>query len=237
MEKQPKSIGVYDNYYKKLLNKNADFSTPAENLVRAIKIDKIFPTEEYNFALDFGCGSGRHSVFLAELGYKVNAVDVSEQAVLATRSRFPEDSNIDCHLIEPNQSLPIDEDSQALIISWETMHWLGSENAFDLYLNQFKRISKNGARFIVTMPQETHYLIYKSVQIGTGSYVCELPERNDTRFYAPNLYTLEHKFKNMNFDTIRMYKYSHARTNDPNQESLSIDMQFSMYAFVLQINK
>lgn len=38
-------------------------------------------------ALDLGCGVGRHSVYLAALGYDVEAVDASEPALEACRKR------------------------------------------------------------------------------------------------------------------------------------------------------
>ena len=39
---------------------------------------------------DLGCGVGRHTVFLAQLGFAVSASDISESAITHTRSRLRE---------------------------------------------------------------------------------------------------------------------------------------------------
>ncbi|MEX0890273.1 MAG: class I SAM-dependent methyltransferase [Balneolaceae bacterium] len=47
----------------------------------ALLIEEILPLESYRKLLDLGCGRGRHSLTLAERGYHVTGLDLSEEAI------------------------------------------------------------------------------------------------------------------------------------------------------------
>lgn len=50
-------------------------------------IEKIIPRDEYPNILDLGCGRGRHSITLAEVGYKVTGVDLSQDAITKAKKK------------------------------------------------------------------------------------------------------------------------------------------------------
>lgn len=50
-------------------------------------ISGYFPVQQYPSLLDLGCGRGRHSIRLAELGYKVTGVDLSDNSISEARTR------------------------------------------------------------------------------------------------------------------------------------------------------
>jgi methylase of polypeptide subunit release factors len=52
-----------------------------EVLPRIKKASTLFKTKGYKKILDLGCGTGRHSLFLAEQGFEVYATDMSPTAV------------------------------------------------------------------------------------------------------------------------------------------------------------
>jgi len=64
---------LYDLLYS---NRNEE-----EAVQLATLIEKIIPLKEYPNVLDLGCGRGRHSLTLAERGYKVTGIDLSEEAI------------------------------------------------------------------------------------------------------------------------------------------------------------
>lgn len=68
--------------YEKLYAKRDD--TEAALLVD--RISRRLPPAQYPFVLDMGCGRGRHSVLLAQHGYRVTGVDLSETAIAKSRS-------------------------------------------------------------------------------------------------------------------------------------------------------
>jgi len=53
---------------------------PAESLVTYLRDNKI----KAGNALDIGCGNGRDSIFLAQHGFRVDALDISDEAVTLT---------------------------------------------------------------------------------------------------------------------------------------------------------
>lgn len=64
--------------------RNPPFITdsPDENLVGYFEHGYL----ESGHAIDLGCGTGRNAVFLAKMGYRVDAVDLSETAIVKARS-------------------------------------------------------------------------------------------------------------------------------------------------------
>lgn len=86
-------FGAYSQYYN-LLYKNKDYTAEADyvhNLIRKYDPDakKI---------LDLGCGTGRHDLLLAEKGYEITGVDVSEEMLSVANSKLscikPEQSSV-----------------------------------------------------------------------------------------------------------------------------------------------
>lgn len=69
-------------YEKLYANRNED-----EAALLADLIEKEIPVKDYSEVLDLGCGRGRHSINLAERGYKVTGVDLSEEAIIKAKKK------------------------------------------------------------------------------------------------------------------------------------------------------
>ena len=50
-------------------------------------IGNEIPVDQYPELLDLGCGRGRHSIALAEMGYRVTGLDLSEEAIRKARQK------------------------------------------------------------------------------------------------------------------------------------------------------
>ncbi|MEX0648645.1 MAG: methyltransferase domain-containing protein [Balneolaceae bacterium] len=90
-------------YEKLYASRNID---EAELLVNLIETE--IPKLTYQDILDLGCGRGRHSISLAEKGYKVTGIDLSEEAIRTARKNavergFPE---IDFRVRDMRNPLP-----------------------------------------------------------------------------------------------------------------------------------
>lgn len=54
------------------------------------RIVKIFKKHEVKKVLDLGCGSGKHTIYLAEQGFKVYGIDISTEGLKKTKQRLKE---------------------------------------------------------------------------------------------------------------------------------------------------
>ena len=85
--------------------------------------DRIMPNDLHGQqVLEIGCGMGLHSLELARRGAHVHAVDLTDVAVKATRSRMKEfgtDAEVRCADAE---SLPYDNQTFDLVWSWGVIH-------------------------------------------------------------------------------------------------------------------
>jgi SAM-dependent methyltransferase len=75
-------FGAYSRYYN-LLYKDKDYSGEAEYVAGLIR--KHRPGSKS--LLDLGCGTGRHDLLLAGMGYEVTGVDLSEEMLAVARAQ------------------------------------------------------------------------------------------------------------------------------------------------------
>lgn len=73
-------------------NRKCPFFTenPDENLIELVETRKILPPSK---VLDLGCGNGRNSIYLANLGFEVEAVDFSETAIKIAKENSSKTNN------------------------------------------------------------------------------------------------------------------------------------------------
>jgi tellurite methyltransferase len=142
----------YAHFYKNTPNTSS--YGPPNDLVEEIKA--IVP---HGKVLDLGAGDGRHSLYLAALGFEVTAVDISE-AGLEKLQQFATKQNlkIKTKLIDLN-SWSID-DKYDIIIAIATLQHLRYESALRL-LNEMKVQTKNNGVNAITVFTKTgdRYLI------------------------------------------------------------------------------
>jgi 2-polyprenyl-3-methyl-5-hydroxy-6-metoxy-1,4-benzoquinol methylase len=84
--REPKEF--WENFYVDR-NKEIPFfkiKGPDENLVEYIENELIVPGR----VLELGCGPGRNAIYMAQKGYKVDAIDISENAIEWARERANE---------------------------------------------------------------------------------------------------------------------------------------------------
>jgi SAM-dependent methyltransferase len=79
----PKKVHVTDSWDERYRRGGHEDQPPSDLLVRAAS---LLPPGR---ALDLACGTGRHAIFLAELGWDVLAVDKSSVAIERLRKRAP----------------------------------------------------------------------------------------------------------------------------------------------------
>ena len=82
------AFNAYSKYYD-LLYKDKDYSGEAEYIHNLIQ--KYAPGAKS--ILNLGCGTGRHDIFLAEKGYTITGVDISEDMISIARTNLSTTTN------------------------------------------------------------------------------------------------------------------------------------------------
>jgi SAM-dependent methyltransferase len=83
------AFNAYSKYYD-LLYKDKDYSGEAEYIHKLIQ--KYAPGVKS--ILNLGCGTGRHDIFLAEKGYTITGVDISEDMISIARANLSATTNL-----------------------------------------------------------------------------------------------------------------------------------------------
>ena len=104
--------------------------------------------------LDLGCGTGRHTVWLAEAGASVTAIDFSE-GMLAEARRKPGMESVHFMVHDLHQPLPISGDSFDLVVSGLVLEHLRDMETF---FAEVARVLKPGGRAVVSAMHPAMFL-------------------------------------------------------------------------------
>jgi malonyl-CoA O-methyltransferase len=108
--------------------------------------------------LDLGCGTGRHSVWLASAGATVTGIDFSE-GMLEEARRKPEAGTVRFLAHDLHQPLPFAAGSFDLVVSGLVLEHLGD---LDRFFGEARRVLRPGGRAVVSAMHPAMFL--KGVQ-------------------------------------------------------------------------
>jgi SAM-dependent methyltransferase len=103
--------------------------------------------------LDLGCGTGRHTVFLAAQGFSVAGLDNSPEAIEATQCWLEEQGlTADLHLGSMAERLPFEDGCFDAVISIQVIHH-ARLNTIRALVQELTRVLREGALLFVTVPR------------------------------------------------------------------------------------
>jgi len=112
-------------------------------------IEKEIPLNKYPEILDLGCGRGRHSITLAQRGYHVTGIDLSEQAIRKAR-QIAENRNLDhVNFIKRDMREPLSQKFDSVLNLFTSFGYFSedAENA-SVFDAVEKMLRKNGLFFV-----------------------------------------------------------------------------------------
>ena len=107
-------------------------------------------------ALDLGCGGGRHSIFLSELGFTTSACEVNEEIVQTLLGRLP-----NLHFFK-SSSHQIDAPDQTYdcILGANSIYYLNEDgHSLEAALEEICRVTKIGGFVVASLVGEDHFCL------------------------------------------------------------------------------
>jgi SAM-dependent methyltransferase len=135
-------------------------------------------------AMDLGCGIGRHSLFLASLGYSVFALDVSSAGVDFARSLGQQQTRPIHFVTGLMADLPCADASFDYLLAWNVIYH-GNRDAVQKSLSEIHRVLRPGGIFQGTMLSKNNRLFGQGREVAADTFVFEAePGKSHPHFYC-----------------------------------------------------
>jgi len=141
---------VWDREYKnpKLLTGKEDPQADTLRFLKFLKKEQKFRVEE-KVILDLGCGTGRNSNYLADLGNKVIGIEISRTALNLANTRARDmNLDVDYRLGDIGEKYEIEDNSVDVVLDVTSSNSL-NEKGREVYLGEVSRVMKKGGYFFV----------------------------------------------------------------------------------------
>jgi ubiquinone/menaquinone biosynthesis C-methylase UbiE len=149
-----------------------ELSHPTETLIRLFKGDYVTKKIECQgkSILDVGFGNGNNTMFFASLGMKVSGVEISQDICDLVTEKFSR-IGIDVDLkMGTNQNLPFDDNTFDFLVSWNVLHYEGTENGIKAGIKEYARVLKREGRLFLSTTGPKHKILKNSKTLGNHLY-------------------------------------------------------------------
>jgi len=150
---------------------------PSEDVVRFIIRNWELPQSRNGLrALDLGCGSGRHTVYIAKEGFRVCGTDISAVG-LANAEQFLRQEGASAELKwSALDSIPYEDNFFDVVLAWESIHY-GDLGFGRRVGREIFRVLKSGGRLFISFrsrednhpgEETAERFTFKGIEAGKG---------------------------------------------------------------------
>jgi ubiquinone/menaquinone biosynthesis C-methylase UbiE len=177
-------------------------------LPTVVSAAELFKSAGVRSVLDLGCGTGRHSIFLAESGFEVTAADISEHGVAITKERAREKGlDIRVHNFDMRK-IPFDDNTfDAVICVWTSGHGLLEDMI--AHKNDMVRVTKPGGFIFVDYVSKQDENYGKGVEIEKDTFIKNTPGEEEIPHHYTDEYEIAELYKGDGELKISPYRYSY----------------------------
>lgn len=164
--------------------KKHNLKYPDNNVVRYLH--KNFSDGAGKNILDFGCGSGRHAVVMADMGFSVYCADYNDVCLELTREKLDAIKYTDVHYLKNEWTdIPLPSESMDAIVAWG-IFMLHNQADCDKILDELYRVLRGGGSALADFRSKDDDTYGKGTCLESGMF--RLPET------AGNLAGMHYKF-------------------------------------------
>lgn len=168
---------IWDTIYK---NGLSNLTYPNEVFVRIInRIDNPLKNKKDIKVLDFGFGSGNNLIHLANLGYDVYGIEVSEHAKSMTLGK-DSSANGGGGVLDSSKLFVIEGNEQLeqvvlgnqfdIIVAWQVIYY-NSYADFQAVLKMFYKLLKTDGMIICTMIRKNDFAVKTSIPLSRNEFL------------------------------------------------------------------
>ncbi len=190
---------------------HANPSREISNLVIRLKKEKV------KSVLDAGCGTGRHTQYLAQQGFDVHGIDISEQAIQLARAN-KNGSSID-YRVGKLTDVPFPQDSMDFILANHSLEYATYEDVQKSII-ELDSILKQGRSFFVRVASTEHPFFQATTEEVYGFSHIGFCIKNNLPVHFFNERELMDLFKNYHIERLEhiTHKVDHKKISIPLSE-------------------
>jgi SAM-dependent methyltransferase len=148
----------YLDYWNKLYDSKFYFGTGPTKLAK--KAESLLVESKVKRILELGCGQGRDAIHFAQLGYDVNAVDISQNAIESIKKIK---TDLDLTTLQPQ----IHDIAKPLPFSEESFDFIYSNLALQFFdINQLEQNFQNISKIL----KKDSFFLFSTKKIGDKYY-------------------------------------------------------------------
>jgi SAM-dependent methyltransferase len=200
----------WDTLYQNLIrdNENDVWREPHEYLVEFFGLQEA-PSQPFRI-LDLGCGTGRHLVYLEELGYKAYGLDISPTGLAYSRNWLQKKDLPVRILMADMTSLPYSSAVFDMIISTYVIHH-NTLAGMRRTIKEMHRLLKPGGTILISIPSQRGYRHDKGRQIEPGTVIPDIGQNSGIPHHYSDLKEIACEFTEF---IIREIKLDEAMNDD-----------------------
>lgn len=132
---------------------NSDYwSEPSEEIYY---LGSRWKSMDFRRFLDMGCGIGRHSLHMAELGFEVTAYDLSETGLNLLKEKASK-MKLSIHTVNGNnERLPFNDSSYDCLLAYHSLYHSDSIGMIKI-VSEMYRVLKSGGEAYLTLISKSH---------------------------------------------------------------------------------
>lgn len=200
MTQKSRAFELWADFYKNADGAGDVHAWPSETLVRLFRGSYI-PGQgrdhEGKSVIDVGFGDGNNLVLCGSLGMELHGIEVDSEICDLVRERM-DGLDYKTDLREgTNTEIPFDDASFDYLISWNVLHYEGTEEELVRAIEEYQRVLKPGGRLFLSTAGPDDYIHRDAERLGKHRY--RIGDESDFRhgqvfFFFNSPEDIEHYF-------------------------------------------